>query len=388
MANHNQLVGEIINDRYKLESRIGGGSFGDVYIGHNIKTKDKVAVKLENTTNDHDLRLKIEYKVNQDLGDRNEFPVAKYYGHFKHYNVMVMELLGPSLEDLFHMCKRKFSLKTVLQIGKQMLSRIERMHKAGYIHRDIKPDNFAMGVEGADRHVVHVLDFGLAKRVKTVDNYHIKKVTGKKSVIGTARYTSINSHRGIEQSRRDDLESVGYTLVYFARGSLPWQGIRRSNNNAKYHEIFLKKDAITIEQLCEGLPRQFKNYFHHVYNLHFKEKPDYPMLHGLFDSMMAENGFKYDNVYEWEENKAYKNLIKPRLKNPPVTPPPPVNIPITIPEKKVPLKRKTKSQKKRDALAAGRPLKPKPKYICKADRARLGITTKTLPREQLKLYCI
>ncbi|KAI7854397.1 kinase-like domain-containing protein [Circinella umbellata] len=294
-------MNRVINEKYKLDNRVGGGSYGDVYIGHNVVSKTKVAVKVEDTHSDHEDRLSHEYKVNKLLSDYVIIPKAKYFGAVdSRYNAMVMELMGPSLEDLFSMCKRKFNLKTVLMLGKQMLLRLETMHKQGWVHRDIKPDNFAMGVENGSDKLVHILDFGLAKRFKYEHkNVHVPFKDGRSSVIGTARYTSINSHLGVEQTRRDDLEALGYTLVYFFRGKLPWQGITRVTTREKYHAIYCQKDAITIEELCKGMPKKFIDYFDHVYNLDFSTKPDYKMLRQLFKDMLTEKGFVDDNDFEW-----------------------------------------------------------------------------------------
>mmetsp|Transcript_27303 Transcript_27303/g.20438 ORF Transcript_27303/g.20438 Transcript_27303/m.20438 type:complete len:135 (+) Transcript_27303:419-823(+) len=134
---------------------------------------------------------------------------------------MVIDLLGPSLEDLFKFCGGRFSLKTVLMIAHQILGTIARLHAKNFVHRDIKPENFLMGL-GRKSHIVHLIDFGLAKRYRDGKTHQHIPYKENKNLTGTARYASVNAHLGIEQSRRDDLESIGYILVYFANGSLPW----------------------------------------------------------------------------------------------------------------------------------------------------------------------
>ena len=170
-----------------------------------------------------------------------------------------MELLGQSLENLFQAQNKSFSIKTACMLGIQMVDRIEYVHSRKIIHRDIKPDNFVIG-RGLKSHIVYVLDFGLSKKYrssKTLKHYPIIK---SKNLTGTARYASINALNGFTQSRRDDLEAVGYVLLYFLRGRLPWQGIPVRNKEERYRKIMEKKIATSAEDLCKGFPRQFTDY--------------------------------------------------------------------------------------------------------------------------------
>ncbi|NIG58702.1 casein kinase 1, delta [Pontoporia blainvillei] len=211
---------------------------------------------------------------------------------------MVMELLGPSLEDLFNFCSRKFSLKTVLLLADQMISRIEYIHSKNFIHRDVKPDNFLMGL-GKKGNLVYIIDFGLAKKYRDARTHQHIPYRENKNLTGTARYASINTHLGIEQSRRDDLESLGYVLMYFNLGSLPWQGLKAATKRQKYERISEKKMSTPIEVLCKGYPSEFATYLNFCRSLRFDDKPDYSYLRQLFRNLFHRQGFSYDYVFDW-----------------------------------------------------------------------------------------
>jgi len=221
-----------------------------------------------------------------------------WFGIEGDYNVMVMDLLGPSLEDLFLFCNQRFSLKTVLMLGDQMLRRLEFVHSKNFIHRDVKPDNFLMGC-GSRSSQVYIIDFGLAKKYRDSRTQAHIPYRENKSLTGTARYVSINTHLGIEQSRRDDLESVAYVMIYFVKGSLPWQGLKADNKRMKYDRISEKKISTSVEVLCHGLPAEFATFLTYCKSLHFEDKPDYGYLRKLLRNLFVKEGFKYDGIYDW-----------------------------------------------------------------------------------------
>lgn len=302
---------------YKLVRRLGAGAFGETFQGVNLKNNQEVAIKFEKI--DAKLpQLNFEAKLYQYLltdatATDKGIPRVHYNATEGDHNVMVMDLLGPSLEDLFTNCSRKFTLKTVLMLGIQMIERIEFIHSKAILHRDIKPDNFLIG-HGDKKTKVFIIDFGLSKKFINKDGAHIPLREGK-SMTGTARYASINTHNGIEQSRRDDLESLGYVMMYLLRGSLPWQNTKASSQREKYEKIKEIKISTTVDNLCKGFPNEFVTYLYYCRNLKFDEKPDYRFLRNLFCDLFTKSGFDWDYVYDWNVNrkkkeKSGKNLVK------------------------------------------------------------------------------
>lgn len=210
-------------ENYVILEQIGSGSFGEVYLAQ-YKYGGYVAVKVEDKKKAQ--RIYNEYKIYRHLHKSNfNTGLPKIYDFLQsnEYNIMVMQLLGPSLEDLFNKFDRKLKLSTVFFLAEQLIILLEKLHDAGYIHRDIKPNNFLIGRD-KNKSQIFMMDFGLSKKY-LIKNRHIK-FRDKRSLIGTARYASVNMHMGFEPSRRDDLESVGYMLIYFLKGSLPWQGLK------------------------------------------------------------------------------------------------------------------------------------------------------------------
>ncbi|RDY01229.1 Casein kinase 1-like protein 1 [Mucuna pruriens] len=286
-----------VGNKFRLGRKIGSGSFGEIYLGTNVQTNEEVAIKLENVKTKHP-QLLYESKLYRVLQGGTGIPDVRWFGVEGDYNVLVMDLLGPSLEDLFNFCSRKLSLKTVLMLADQMINRVEFVHSKSFLHRDIKPDNFLMGL-GRRANQVYCIDFGLAKKYRDSSTHLHIPYRENKNLTGTARYASMNTHLGIEQSRRDDLESLGYVLMYFLRGSLPWQGLKAGTKKQKYERISEKKVSTSIEALCRGYPTEFASYFHYCRSLRFDDKPDYAYLKRIFRDLFIREGFQFDYVFDW-----------------------------------------------------------------------------------------
>lgn len=270
-----------LSQKYKLINEIGSGSFGEVYLAEENATNKFYAIKIEEKKKNS--RLKDEYNIYKKLKDNgilSGIPKISNFIETTKYNIMVMQLLGKSLDCLLTEFDGKFDLQTVLKLGINIINLLRQIHDAGVIHRDIKPNNFLIGRD--DDQELYIMDFGLSKQY-IVKNEHIKMHI-ERSLVGTARYASINVHIGIEPSRRDDLESVGYMLIYFLKGRLPWQGLKKKEGIDQVKVIGNAKMYVSIKKLCENIPKCFLQYIEYCRNLQFDEIPDYDHLINLFKS--------------------------------------------------------------------------------------------------------
>lgn len=288
------------SDYYKLLVKLGEGSFGTVYRVLDKKTNTEYAIKIEKKNNTS--RLFNEYKIYKKLefqGITHGIPVINNYFESKKKCYMIMQLLGKSLDTILDEICVPFDLSTVLKLGINIVKLLENIHNAGFLHRDIKPNNFLIGLNN-DRHNVYIMDFGLSKKY-IINNKHIDMTTNR-SLVGTARYASVNVHIGLEPSRRDDLESVGYMLIYLLKKKLPWQGLKRkkndSNKNAHLEVIGDCKMMTPINELCAGMPICFEKYITYCKSLEYLERPDYGYLIKLFKKTAMEGDISLK--YFWE----------------------------------------------------------------------------------------
>jgi serine/threonine protein kinase len=258
--------------------------------------------------------LEVEFDVYKELGAYSGLPKIYWYGESCEYRVLVLELLGPTLKDLFNYCGRKFSLKTVLLLANQLIRHLHHIHDKGYIHRDLTPTNMMLGM-GRNGNQVYVTDFGLAQEYVEEQRQNKSDYRPHQGV-GTALFSSIQGHHGysertclyqdlcadlfgIDLLPLDDMESLGYVLVYFLRGCLPWQEVTDPDGIEQSRLIREMKESMTAEELCEDLPDEFVLFFKHVKGARGRTKPNYRYLSRLFQDLFRRRGFENDDVFDW-----------------------------------------------------------------------------------------
>ena len=292
-SNKDPIIGKIFFSKYKAIKKLGEGSFGKVYKAE--YNGENYAIKMEHKTKEQGL-LELEATIMSYLKGPN-IPYIKSYGYSGDFNVLVMQLLDKSLEDLINKYST-FSSKTVAMLGYQMVNILQYIHDRHIIHRDIKPDNFVMGAK-EDNAKLYILDFGLAKKYRSSRTLIQCPYIKKKKLTGTARYASIHALEAYEQSRRDDLESVGYVLMYFLRGNLPWQGLKVRSKEDRYKKILERKKETSSEDLCKNYPHEFFEYVDYTRNLEYEENPDYDFLRQKFKDVLKGLNEEMDYIYDW-----------------------------------------------------------------------------------------
>jgi serine/threonine protein kinase len=302
-----QKLYPLIFKKYRTIKKIANGAFSEIYFGINISNKEKVAIKIENR-NKLNRYLQSESFILYSLKNIG-IPKVLSFGHNKEYDILIMPLLGKSLKELYFMANYNFNFKDVCLIAIQIMERIEWVHSHNIIHRDIKPENFLIGL--TDPNILYIIDFGLSKKYRSsTTGKHIKCVELKRFT-GNVKYASINALSLKEQSRKDDLESIGYMLIYLIKGSLPWQNIKVINKRESYYRISNFKKNINVDKMCENLPIEFIYYMKYVRNLGFEETPDYSYLKALFQIILKKQGLEVEKIYfSWVNENNIKNLGK------------------------------------------------------------------------------
>ena len=303
------LINQIFFEKYKVLRKIGQGSFGRIYTCQDIISNELYAMKVEQNSSFNNV-LETESKYLNYLKGFG-IPELIFFGRSEKYFILIETLLGKSLENLYSESHGNFNIKDICMLGIQILDRLEYIHNKNIIHRDIKPDNFVIG-NNEEKNNIYMIDFGLCKRYRNpLTQEHIPfKLT--KRLTGTARYASVNALKGGEQSRKDDLESLNYMLLYFLKGSLPWQGVLGLTKGEKYKKIYHMKKNINVETLYENLPNEFKEIYLYIKKLEFEQDPDYEYCRKLLNDIIENNcGEICDNYFTWckEINLVNKNYF-------------------------------------------------------------------------------
>ena len=284
----------ILFKKYLILSKIDEGSFGSIYLSKNIITNEKVAIKIESRKITNPLLEREAYILFYLRGPG--LPEIKTFGRTKDFFILIQSLLGPSLSNLLDKYLINFTIKDICLLSIQMIERLEYIHSKSYIHRDIKPQNFLMGIKDID--TVYLIDFGLAKKFRSKKGKHIK-FNINNNITGTPRYCSINALRGAEQSRRDDLESCFYVIIYFFRGNLPWQNLKIKSRQERFNKIKEIKKNVNYKILCKNLPEELYNFGMYIKHLKFEEDPDYNFMRKCFYSILKKINEKNDNNFSW-----------------------------------------------------------------------------------------
>lgn len=275
---------------FRLKQRIGCGAFGDVYDGELVDSKEEIAIKISSDIS----MIKNEEAIYEKLSDAVGFPRFMGTGVDYDTGAIALELLGKSLDKLFEECNNKFSLKTVLMLADQMLARIEFLHSRNILHRDIKPSNFAIGL-GPKSNQIFLYDFGLSIMNSRYSNLN----QGEYSFMGTIRFASISSQEGNIPTRRDDLESFGYMLIYLLKGKLPWSHLTNENTGFKFQNVLASKTTTPLSDLCSGLPSEFVTFIERTRNLDNDQIPPYSEYRKMFRELFISLGYIYDNKFDW-----------------------------------------------------------------------------------------
>lgn len=299
------LINNLLFNKYLILKNLGKGSFGKIYLCKDITTNKLYAAKIEYKNISANL-LENEYLIMRALNNDDNIvniPTVIKYGFNDIYNILIMKLLGKSLEQIFEgvLKKQKMSLRCICNLAIQMISILENIHNKNIIHRDIKPSNFLLNND-INNNEIYLIDFGLSKKYRESNNSNHYILKKSKKLTGTARFASVNAMEGITQSRRDDLESLGYVLIYFLKGKLPWQNIMIKNKEERYNKIKEIKKNIKYNELCKECPNEFMEYIKYIKSLQYEEEPNYNFLKDLFKNALGKSGFQFDYFYDWDKS--------------------------------------------------------------------------------------
>lgn len=285
--------GPYAGEKVEILDKIGSGSHGDVFMGIYANSNIRVAIKMESLNAKSQLLIR-EREIYKELEGAAGVPKIHFLCEYKAKRALVMDLLGKSLLHLFKTCGT-LSLKMVTLLGIKLLCNLEELHNRGVIHKDLKPGNVVFGVDG-DENDVYLVDFGVSS-MYMLGGRHIPFEQNRR-IAGTPTFMSISQQLGHQVSRRDDLESLGYLMLFMLNGSLPWKHVSGSGKD-RFQNILTVKQETTVDEMCEGLPHQYTEYFNYAFELAFQEEPNYDYLRGLFVQVLHERSWSKDSKFDW-----------------------------------------------------------------------------------------
>ncbi|CAD8086168.1 unnamed protein product [Paramecium primaurelia] len=290
----------IFNGKYVAQKKISSGSFGVVLLGHDKDKNIDVAIKIEKEENEDVRSLEREVQVLERLNGIEGVPKLYWHGEQDDFNVIVMQILG---KDLAHYVKskKKFSFKTTIQLGIQIVKVLERIHNKGVVHRDLKPENVLFGIDD-ESSKIYVVDFGISKIFRD-KNGNIHPFRDNTSFIGTTRYASIAAHKGFELSRKDDIESLIYVLLYFMKGQLPWQNMQNVSDEERTVKVGEMKMSIDLRELCKDVPIEFAFILEYLKQLQYLSEPNYDFVVQQFEKAAENLCIQLDYSYDWDQQQ-------------------------------------------------------------------------------------
>lgn len=288
------------NDRFELRKQIASGGYAFVYSGYDHKNQAAIAVKVPNTERAKAIdALKKEKKFLTKLyKGGSTVPEIIWFGPCGDRPVMVMQLLGHCLGEVRKACGRHFSLGTILKMAVELIELCKNIHDCGILHRDCKLKNYLLGPENDGS--IYLIDFGLSGRWRTRSGEHIA-FQDHLPPYGTMRYAPVAVHQGLEQGRKDDLEALGYMLIYLARGDLPWQSLWHEDKKIIWEDVGTMKMEMSLEELCANIAPCFQHFMNALREMEFEQEPDYEGLQNFFREEMQNNNIDEDTLrYDWE----------------------------------------------------------------------------------------
>eukprot|EP01062_Namystynia_karyoxenos_P075129 TRINITY_DN7230_c0_g2_i1.p2 TRINITY_DN7230_c0_g2~~TRINITY_DN7230_c0_g2_i1.p2 ORF type:complete len:311 (+),score=95.82 TRINITY_DN7230_c0_g2_i1:97-1029(+) len=290
---------------FRIGKMVGAGSCASVYAGVDTRNGKPVAIKM---ASQEDETLPVEAEVLKRIGREQGFARYHWYGGTPDgSSALVTDLLGSSLGGMVEKRGRGLKVRAALKVGLQLLSRVEHLHKNSWVHRDIKPDNCLFGI-GKNSKRVYLIDFGLSQNFRDNKAHHVA-YDDKVGFSGTPDFASLRSHTGVRQTRRDDLESLGYVIIYLIRGSLPWQGLQGSTDQEVFEKVRRCKEMTTVEELCQGCPKELSAFLHYVRTLPYNAEPDYARLRNLLQSALQQQGASSDALDEQDDIPASQSSV-------------------------------------------------------------------------------